>query len=114
MIESMEMEEKLQQFNEDTERIIELLDNRSYFKAKEEILKHNEVDIAEILEEVLEQLGIEKTIIIFRMLPKDTSVEVFSYLPTDDQLAIIDGITDKETAYIIKELDFDDMIDVLE
>ena len=38
MIESMEMEEKLQQFNEDTERIIELLDNRSYFKAKEERL----------------------------------------------------------------------------
>lgn len=114
MIESMEMDEKLQQFEEDTERIIALLDNRSYFKAKEEILKYNEVDIGEILEEVLEKLGIEKTIIIFRMLPKDISVEVFSYLPSDDQLAIIDGITDRETVYLINEMDFDDMIDVLE
>ena len=114
MIESMEMEEKIQQFEEDTDKIIELLDNRSYFKAKEEILKYNEVDIGEILEEVLERLGIEKTIIIFRMLPKDISVEVFSYLPSDDQLAIIDGITDRETSYLINELDFDDMIDVLE
>ncbi|MBQ0078784.1 MAG: magnesium transporter [Eubacterium sp.] len=113
-MESMEMEEKLEQFEEETESIIELLDKKSYFKAKEELLQHNEVDIAEILEEVLEELGIEKTIIIFRMLPKDVSVEVFSYLPSDDQLAIIDGITDRETSFLIKELDFDDMIDVLE
>ena len=77
-------------------------------------LKHNEVDISEILEEVLEELGLEKTIIIFRMLPKDVSVEVFSYLPSDDQVAIVQGITDREISYIIEELDFDDKIDVLE
>ncbi len=114
MIESKEMDEKIQQFQEDIETIIELLDEKSYFKAKAEILKHHAVDIAEILEEVLEELGIEKTIIIFRMLPKDVSVEVFSELPSDDQLAIIDGITDRETSYLINEMDFDDMIDVLE
>ena len=48
------------------------------------------------------------------MLPKDVSVEVFSYLPADDQVAIVQGITDREISYIIKELDFDDKIDVLE
>ena len=48
------------------------------------------------------------------MLPKDVSVEVFSYLPSDDQVEIVQGITDREISYIIEELDFDDKIDVLE
>ncbi|MCR5482449.1 MAG: magnesium transporter [Clostridia bacterium] len=101
-------------FLEIVEEILELLEEKKYVAARAKLLENNEVDIAEILEEVLEKLGVEKTIIIFRMLPKDVSVEVFSYLPSDDQLAIINGITDKEVAFIIDELDFDDMIDVLE
>ena len=114
MTEFMDMDNKEQQFDEDVERIIELLEEKSYFKARDEILKYNEVDICEILEEILEELGVEKTIIIFRMLPKDVSVEVFSYLPSDDQVEIVQGITDREISYIIEELDFDDKIDVLE
>ena len=95
MTETMDRGEKLQQFDRDVENIIELLDEKAYFKARDAILKYNEVDIGEILEEVLEELGVEKTIIIFRMLPKDVSVEVFSYLPADDQVAIVQGITDR-------------------
>ncbi len=114
MTEAMDMDTRMQQFDEDVETILQLLDDKSYFKARDEILKHNEVDIGEILEEVLEELGVEKTIIIFRMLPKDVSVEVFSHLPSDDQLEIVQGITDREISYIIDELDFDDKIDVLE
>ena len=111
---SMDMDQKTQQFDEDVQKVLDLLQEKSYFKARDEILKHNEVDISEIIEEVLEDLGLEKTIIIFRMLPKDVSVEVFSYLPSDDQVAIVQGITDREISYIIEELDFDDKIDVLE
>lgn len=114
MIETMDMDAKMQQFDEDIEHILELLEEKSYFKARDEILKYNEVDIGEILEEILEELGVEKAIIIFRMLPKDVSVDVFSYLPTDDQLEIVAGITDREISFIIQELDFDDKIDVLE
>lgn len=114
MTEAMDMDTRMQQFDEDVETILQLLDDKSYFKARDEILKHNEVDIGEILEEVLEELGVEKTIIIFRMLPKDVSVEVFSHLPSDDQREIVQGITDREISYIIDELDFDDKIDVLE
>lgn len=94
--------------------ILELLEAKKYSKARDEILKNNSVDIAEILEEVIEKLGIEKAIILFRTLTKDVSAEVFSYLPTDDQVAIISGITDREIRHIIDELAFDDMIDVLE
>ncbi len=101
-------------FNEIVEKILEILEAKQYVKARDELLKNNEVDIAEILEEVLEELDVETTIIVFRMLPKDVSVEVFSYLPPEDQLEIIQGITEREISYIIKELDFDDKIDVLE
>lgn len=94
--------------------IIQLLEDKKYIKAREELLNINTVDIAEILEELIDILGVEKTIILFRTLPKDTAVDVFSYLGSDDQVAIINGITDKEIKYIIDELPFDDMIDVLE
>ena len=94
--------------------IFETIKAKRYVDAREMLLEQNEVDIAEILEEVTEELGIESTLIIFRMLPKDISVEVFAYLPSEDQKAIISGITDKEISYIIEELHFDDKIDVIE
>jgi magnesium transporter len=94
--------------------IIQLLEDKKYVKAREKLLEHNEVDVAEILEEVMDVLGVEKTIIVFRTLPKDIAVMVFSYLDTDEQVTIINGITDKEIHFILEELDFDDMIDVLE
>ncbi len=94
--------------------ILQLLEAKKYSRARDEILKYNTVDIAEILEEIIEELGIGKAIILFRTFPKDVSAEVFSYLPIDDQIDIISGITDREIQYIIDELDFDDMIDVLE
>lgn len=110
----MDMESKNRQFDEDVEQILELLQESNYFKAREIILRYNEVDIAEIIEEILDEMEVEKAIIIFRMLPKNVSVEVFSYLDGDDQVNIINGITDREISFILDELDFDDMIDVLE
>ena len=95
MTESMDMDTKMQKFDEEIEQILDLLEEKAYFRARDVILTHNEVDIAEILEEILEESGIDKTIIIYRMLPKDISAEVFSYLPSDDQREIIQGITDR-------------------
>lgn len=100
---------------ESMEKIFQLLDEKKYFLAKDELLKFNEPDIAEMFEELLEEPELlDRTIVVYRLLPKDISVEVFSYLPSDDQLKIVDGITDKELSYIIAELDFDDKIDILE
>lgn len=96
------------------EQVLTLLEEKKYVKAREILLEHNEVNIAEILEEVIDELDVKRAIILFRTLPKNISAEVFSYLPPDDQVDIIQGITEKETDYIIDELDFDDMIDVLE
>ncbi|MBC6678408.1 magnesium transporter [Mogibacterium sp. BX12] len=96
------------------QEILVMVEEKEYVKARDLLLKNNEVDIAEILEEILEELDVDAAIIMFRMLPKDVSVEVFSYLPSEDQVDIISGITEREISYIIEELDFDDKIDVLE
>jgi magnesium transporter len=101
-------------FDEIRTEILGLLDAKKYIRAREEVLKLNEVDISEVIDEAVGELGIEMAIILIRMLPKDKAAEVFSYLSTDDQREIINGITDKELQFIIDEMDFDDMIDVLE
>ncbi len=101
-------------FGESLEYILELLHEKKYIMARDELLRHNEADIAEILEDILDDMGVEITVVAFRTLPKDISVNVFPYLPIDDQVEIIHAITDKEIQFILDELDFDDMIDVLE
>ena len=96
------------------DKIITLLDAKKYIHAREDLLSLNEVEIADVITETENKLGIEIAIILFRMLPKDQAAEVFSRLSTDDQTGIISRITDHEIQTIIDEMDFDDMIDVLE
>ena len=95
-------------------QVLECIESKKYSHARDLLIENNAVDIAEILEEVLEETDVEKTTVLFRILPKDIAVDVFSYLPPEDQIAIIGAITDKEISYIMDELAFDDMIDVLE
>lgn len=101
-------------FEEHVDEAIILAKDRKFKAVRQTLLAFNAADVAEILEAILEYVGIDETIISFRLLPKDVSVEVFSFLPVEDQIAIIDRITDSETTFIIDELDFDDKIDVLE
>lgn len=107
------MDEK-KDFEQTLEVIMELLEDKKYKQVRDVLLEYNAADIAEILTEILDEIGLDETIISFRMLPKDISVDVFSFLSLDDQVAIINGITDREINYIVSELDFDDKIDVLD
>lgn len=115
MAEEMELETlDHRDFGAEIEEILELIREKRYGKVRSTLIEYNAVDIAEILEEVEDELDLEREILIFRMLPKDVSVDVFSFLSEDNQVDIINGITQKETDQIIQELDFDDMIDLLE
>ncbi|MDD6155347.1 MAG: magnesium transporter [Eubacteriales bacterium] len=96
------------------EKILDFLDQRKYFDARDELLKYNAADIADILEDINDEAGLRMTVILFRLLPKDISVDVFSYLQAEDQVDLVRGITDKEISFIVHELDFDDKIDILE
>ncbi len=101
-------------FEAEADEIVRMIEDKRYSKVRTSLLENNAVDIAEILETVNDRLGLEREILVFRMLPKDVSVDVFANLPEDDQVEIINGITQKEADHIIEELDFDDMIDLLE
>ncbi|WP_053955310.1 magnesium transporter [Inediibacterium massiliense] len=92
------------------DQIIELIEKKKYAKAREEVIQMNVMDIAELLEE----LDINSALILFRLLPKNISAEVFSNISNEHQMYIISAITDKEIEYIMEELFFDDMIDFLE
>lgn len=107
------MEER-REFEEIVSTVLKLLEEKKYTEARIELLELNNVDIAQVIREIIDEVSLDSAIIMFRMLPKDISVDVFSYLSSDDQLEIINGITDREISYIIKEMDFDDKIDLLE
>ena len=90
--------------------ILELIEQRKYVQFKKELSEMNEVDISEILE----PLDLATTLLVFRMLPKDIAAEVFSYFSPEQQVDIINAVTDKELKFILDELFFDDMIDLIE
>ncbi|TJX12968.1 magnesium transporter [Tissierella creatinini] len=92
------------------ENILELIEQKKYIQLKRILSEMNEVDIAEILD----PLDVNTTLLLFRMLPKDLAVEVFAHFSTDQQRDIINAVTDKELNYILDELFFDDMIDLIE
>lgn len=101
-------------FDAEIEEIIKLIEEKKYNRLRSILLENNAVDIAEMIENVNDRLGLDCAILAFRMLPKDVSVEVFAYLPEEDQVEVINGITQREIDHIIEELAFDDMIDLLE
>jgi magnesium transporter len=100
--------------DEAIEKILDYLDKKQYFKARDVLEEFNAADIADIMEDVNDEVDIHMTVILFRLLPKDLAVEVFSYMSPEDQVNIVNAITDKEISFIVQELDFDDKIDILE
>lgn len=62
--------------NYDLDLLLELVEQRKFRSLKELLSQMNEVDIAEFLDE----LDVEQEILVFRLLPKDTAAEVFTYL----------------------------------
>ena len=61
--------------------IEELINGKKYSELKNELIKLNEADIAEILEKLNEI----ELITIFRLLPKDLAALVFSYLSIENE-----------------------------
>ena len=70
----------------------------------------NEVDIAEYLE----TLDNERVLMVFRLLPKDISAEVFSYMDNDQRTRIMEALGDEEAMRIIDDMFIDDAVDFLE
>ncbi len=92
------------------EKAIKLIEEGKFSQAKNEITEMNVVDIAEVFEE----LDMDKVLVMFRLLPKEIAVDVFSYITTEQQEYLIEAIADKEIKTIVDELFLDDTVDLLE
>ena len=97
--------------NYDLDLLLELVEQRKFRSLTELLSQMNEVDIAEFLDE----LDVEQEILVFRLLPKDTAAEVFTYLEnTEDQEKLIGALSDRELREVLDELSLDDTVDIIE
>jgi magnesium transporter len=92
------------------EVIGKMLDNNKFSAIKEMLSEMNIVDIAAMMEE----MEPENQVRIFRLLPKQSSADVFSYLDSDIQGNIVDAITNTELKFLMEDMFLDDAVDFLE
>lgn len=91
-------------------RLDALLDSGRKAELRGALNMLNEVDIAEYLE----TLDNERMLVVFRLLPKDISAEVFSYMDSDQRARLMEALDDVETMQLIDDMFIDDAVDFLE
>ncbi len=98
------------ELSEIAERITELLKEKKYTEVKETIIDLPAPDIAQIYAEI----PIELETLFFRLLPKESSAEVFVEMESDEQRRLIESFTDIQLSEILSELYIDDTVDIIE
>lgn len=98
------------------EYALELLENKKFVQLKGELQEMNPADIAVFVEELKEtaEFDEKKLILLYRILPKETAAEAFTYMDSDTQMTLINAFSDKELRYVIDELYLDDTVDIIE
>ena len=96
------------------DNIYNLVKDNQLIDARKLLVTMNPVDIAQFFEDVFEDENEDHLMVLFRILPKDVSATVFSYLSSEGKSHIIASITDKEITHLLDELYFDDVIDIME
>ncbi len=87
-----------------------LLEERDHVAFKRWLLDLHPSDIADLID----ASDISHAAVLFRMLPKDDAVDVFSYLEPEAQAALIQGFSDQEVSHMVEKLYTDDAVDMLE
>ncbi len=92
-------------------RLYKLLAKNLLKELKDELSDMAYPDIAEFIMDLDDD---KISVKIFRILPKDISADVFSYLDTEKQSVIVQSITDSEIGRLMDDLYVDDAVDFLE
>jgi magnesium transporter len=92
------------------EEILEMLENKEFKKLRLDIENKQPADVAELIEE----LSDKESLLLFRLLPKDMAVDVFSFMEPYYQAKLSELIKIDELRELVNELNFDDKIDLLE
>ncbi len=87
-----------------------LLSDKKYSTIRDILVTMNPADIAAVFAGV-EQ---EKLPLLFRLLPKELAAESFVEMESEEQEALIRGISDKELRQVMDELYVDDAVDIVE
>ena len=91
-------------------RLNTLLENGRHGELRGAMMMLNEVDIAQYME----TLNKEQLLLVFRILPKDISADVFSYMSAEQKQTLIESIGDQEIRALIDDMFLDDAVDFLE
>ena len=91
-------------------RLNTLLENGRHGELRGAMMMLNEVDIAQYME----TLDRDKLLLVFRILPKDISADVFSYMSNEQKQTLIESIGDNEIRSLIDDMFLDDAVDFLE
>lgn len=91
-------------------KILELIEEKRFGFLREELKEIRPADVADAFDELDEK----NSIILFRLLPKDSAADVFSLLSTQQRKDIVNTIHETQLNEIMDELYFDDKIDFLE
>ncbi|MCL2634721.1 MAG: magnesium transporter [Oscillospiraceae bacterium] len=94
----------------DYSELEKLIDEKQFNLLRDGLSEINPADMAVMLEE----LPIEKGVLLFRILPKDMAAEVFAELYSEVQQALIERLSAKEIHNVIEELFLDDAVDFIE
>ncbi|MCR5522903.1 MAG: magnesium transporter [Clostridia bacterium] len=90
--------------------IDKMLDENKFSTIKDILREMNTVDIARVISDS----AAEQQVKIFRLLPKDSSAEVFTYLEPETQQTVINSITNTEIHNLVEDMFIDDAVDFLE
>ena len=94
--------------------ILELLAEKKYSAVKQLIAQMEEADLAKLFEELESEEDTDQFNRLFRLLPKETAAEVFSYMEPEIQEKIVRALTDTELQHILDDLFMDDYVDLVE
>ena len=87
-----------------------LLSDKKYTTIRDILVTMNPADIAAVFSGV----PTEKLPLLFRLLPKELAAESFVEMESDQQEALIRGISDSELRQVLDELYVDDAVDIVE
>ncbi len=92
------------------EKILKLINEQKLNDLKKYLETINSADFPSLFEELEE----DKSLIVYRILPKEKAAEVFAELDSYMQERLINYLTDTELKSVVDELFFDDEVDLIE
>ncbi|MDR0946987.1 MAG: magnesium transporter [Ruminococcus sp.] len=99
-----------------TREVLQLLDEKKLLTLKVRFTEMQPADIAALFSDIIDNnlAPHNSLIILYRILPKETAAESFTYMDSEIQEVLINAFTDKELQDVLDELYIDDTVDMIE